>query len=158
MNNRVNVSLGKPIKECVLIPVHHEATPRCIYAPFMVNGECFRVTCVSFGTPHGAVFVDNIDDIDISSIGYALGNHVLFPKGASIVFIEIVDHKNIRSSLWQYGEGEIPFTNEAVAVAATVSIMLQKLSGNKVKVEMGGNTFYVEQNPNNAEVMLSYNK
>ena len=135
------VTFGNPITVPVLVPVKHASTPTCINDPFMVNGECFRVTAMSFGTPHGAVFVDDLDSVDVSTIGAALGTHVLFPEGASIVFIQVLDKESIKVRLWQQNIGEYPFTPEAACVAGTAAMMCQKILYNKANITMGGETF-----------------
>ena len=135
------ISMGAPITVPVLIPVQHASTPTCINDPFMVDGECYKVTAMSFGTPHGAVFVENLDSVDVPSLGAALGTHVLFPKGASIVFVQVLDKESVRARLWQLGEGEIPFTPESACVAGTAAMMCQKVLYNTADVTMGGNTY-----------------
>ncbi len=150
------ISLGKPITAPALVPVEHKATPFCICDPFMVNGICHKVTAISFGTPHGAVLVDDVDGVDVPSLGAALGTHTLFPSGASIVFFQMTDKENLKARLWERGGGENDFTPEAAGVAGTVSMMLQKAVGNKVNVHMGGNTCAVEWNRGGGEVCLTY--
>lgn len=142
--NSATISLGKPITAPVLVPVEHKSTPSCINDPFMVNGTCYKVTAISFETPHGAVIVDDVDNVDVSSIGSALGTHTLFPKGASIVFIQVIDRESIKARLWQKGIGEIEFSCEGACVAVTVSMMLQKVIKQRANVLMGGNTVQVE--------------
>ena len=140
----VAVALGKPITIPVLVPVLHASTPTCINDPFMVDGECYKVTALSFGTPHGAVFVDDLDNFDVAALGPALGTHVLFPKGASIVFMELLDRENIKARIWQRGEGEVPFTAEAAGAAATAAMMCQKVLFSEANVIMGECTFRVK--------------
>ena len=135
--NNITVSLGKPVTIPVLVPVEHKSTPTCINDPFMVNGECYRVTAMSFGTPHGAVFVDDVDKIDVPTLGFALGTHALFPKGASIVFIQVIDKENLKARLWQRGKGEASFTPEAACVAGTAARMLQKTFKDEIDVSIG---------------------
>ena len=135
------VSLGKPITVPVLVPVQHASTPTCINDPFMVNGECHRVTAMAFETPHGAVFVDDLDSVDVQKLGYDLGTHVLFPQGASIVFVQVLDKGSLKARLWQRGEGEISFTPEAACVAGTAAMMCQKVLYNTADVTMGDETF-----------------
>ena len=142
LDNYVYSSMGKPIKAPCLIPVEHKSTPNCINEPFMVNGEPYKVTCLSFGTPHGVVFFDDVDNTNISAIGGALEKHPLFPKGASIVFVQIVDKTQIKTRLWERGKGETPYTPEAVCVAMTAAKMLEKVNEN-VDVFMGENKFNV---------------
>ncbi len=137
-NTNIKTSFGRPVTAPCLIPVHHASTPTCINDPFMVDGKEYRVTALSFGTPHGAVFVSDVDKVDVSSLGASLGTHVLFPKGADIVFIEIFDSDSIRVRLWQRDKGESSFSEEAVCVAATASMMLHKIHSHRVKVVMAG--------------------
>lgn len=154
-NINVTISLGKPITAPVLIPVEHKSTPTCIADPFMINGECYKVTALSFGTPHGAVFVDDVDKVDVATLGSALGNHVLFPQGASIVFIQILDGENLKVRLWQRNEGEIPFSSEAACAAGTAAMMLQKVLKSEVSIHMADNTFYVNWDRGANEVSLT---
>ncbi len=143
-SNSITVSFGKPVTASCLIPVLHDSTPNCISDPFMVNGKEYRVTALSFRTPHGVVIVNDAESIDVWSLGSSLGTHVLFPRGANIVFVQVIDSKTIKARLWQRGEGETAFTLEAVCVAMVTSRMLQKIMVHKANVLMGGNTFEVE--------------
>jgi diaminopimelate epimerase len=123
----------------------------------MVDGKRWNVTAMSFGTPHGAVFVDNVDDVDVPLLGSALGKHDLFPKGASIVFIQAIDSENFKARLWQRNRGETPYTVEAAAVAGTAAMMLQKALGYTVNVIMNGSAFNVSwDRSGGGSVILSY--
>ncbi len=157
MNAAMNrtVSFGKPVTTPCLIPVEHKATPKCIGAPFMVNGDCYQVTALSFGTPHGAVIVNDVDKLDVPGIGASLGTHRLFPAGANIVFLQVLDGETIKARLWQREEGEAAYTSEAVCVAGTAAMMLQKILTSKVNVSMNGNSFQVEWDRGEGEVSLS---
>ena len=154
-SNTVTVSLGKPVTAPVLVPVEHKSTPTCINDPFMVDGQCYKVTAMSFGNPHGAVLVDDVDCTDVAEIGSKLGSHVLFPKGASILFIQMLDKENLKARLWQRGKGETDFTPEAACVAGTAAMMLQKVLGHKANVLMGGNTYQVQWDRAGANVSLT---
>lgn len=154
-NKMATISLGKPVTSPVLVPVKHMHTPACINNPFMVDGECFKVTAMSFGKPHGAVIVKDINSVDVEGIGSKLGTHVLFPKGAFIVFIQILDKENIAVRLWSPEEGEITFTPEAACVAGTAVMMLQKVLGYNVNVIMGENTFDVQWDRGKGNVSLT---
>ncbi len=143
-SNTTTVSFSEPVTAPVLVPVEHNATPVCINDTFIVDGTPYGVTAMSFGSPHGAVLVDDVDSLDVSSVGSALGNHVLFPKGASIVFIQILDERTLKARLWQRGEGESEFSSEGACVAGTAAMMLQKTLTRRVNVVMGGQVSKVE--------------
>lgn len=149
------ISLGKPITAPALITVAHSSTPNCIDEPFMMDRKPYKFTCVSFGTPHCAVFVDNVDDVDVPALGAKLGTHALFPKGASIVFIQMLDKDSLKARLWQRGKGEATFTPEAACVAGTAAMMLQRVSGYKANVSMDDNTFQVRWDRGGGDVSLT---
>ncbi|HHV59330.1 MAG TPA: hypothetical protein GXX49_03370 [Clostridiaceae bacterium] len=149
------VNLGKPILIPCLIPVKHKSTPNCINVPFIVNSKCYKVTAISFGSPHGAVFVDDVDSVDVQKAGPALGTHSLFPKGANIVFIQVLTREAIKARLWHLEKGESDFTAEAVCVSGVTAIMLHKILTDKAKVYMGENVFQVEPDRRTNEVYLT---
>ena len=142
--NNATISLGKPITTPALVPVINEPPPtRCINKPFMIGGESYGVTAISFGNPHGAVFVEDIEGVDVPSLGTELGTHALFPRGANIVFVQKLGKGNFAARLWQMGEGEKAFTAEAACVAGTAAIMTQKVLDDKANIIMDGDTYHV---------------
>lgn len=157
MKSTINrtVSLGKPVMIPYLVPVEHKSTPNCINDPFMINGECYKVTAISFGSPHGVVFVDGIDAIDVRKTGSALGTHRLFPKGASIVFIQQLDKESCKARLWHREKGETGFTAEAVCAAGVTAMRLHKILKDKANVYMADNLFLVEWNRGTNDVYLT---
>ncbi len=148
MTSAINrtVYFGNPVTVPCLIPVKHQSTPSCISVPFTVNGTCYKVTALSFGSAHGAVVVDDLDAVDVGTLGSCLGTHPLFPKGASIVFIQMLDGETLKARLWQKNEGEADFTAEAICVAGTAAMMLQKTPNSRAKVVAGDHSFQVEWN------------
>jgi diaminopimelate epimerase len=144
MGRMKTISLGKPVTAPCLVPVLHASTPTCINQPFMVDGEVYRVTALSFGTPHGVVLVDDVAAVDVPKIGSALDTHALFPKGASIVFAQVIDGETIKARLWQNDGGEAVFTHEAACAAVAAAMMLQRLTKYKITVIMGEYTFVSE--------------
>ncbi len=141
--NAQTVHYQDPVMEPVLIPVMHSATPLCINDPFMVNGTPYGVTAMRLDAPYGAVVVDDVASVDIERLGPALGNHQLFPEGANIVFIQVLDGQTLTARLWQLGKGEA-ILPEAVCVAGIAAMILQKTLRRKVRVFMGGGVSIVD--------------
>lgn len=145
-DNAITLLMGQPVTAPCLIPVLHSSTPSCINNPFMVSGDCYNLTAMSFGSPHGAVFVDDLDALDIDTVGAALSSHVLFPKGANIVFVQAqdADARSLNAKLWHREDGNATYTAEAVSVAGTAALMLQKVLGTSASISMGGENFLVK--------------
>jgi len=148
------VIFSKPVIAPFLIPVTHDSTPNCINSPFMVDGKCYGVTALSFGSPYGVVVVDNLDDTDVSALGAALGTHRLFPKGANIVFMQMLGRENLKAQAWPMaGEKVMPF--EAACAAGTAAMMLRKVLSGTVTVRMGENSFQVAWDKGEGDVRLT---
>ncbi len=155
LKNEHLVSMGKPITAPVLIPVEHKSSPSVINEPFMIGSETYNVTCVSFGSPHGVVVVKELENTDVEGIGMKLGSHALFPDGANIVFIQIIDREHIKARVWQQDGGkEVPNTKEAVSVAMIAAFMLGYVKS-QVKVSMGGQDFQISWNSSDENVYLT---
>jgi len=146
---------NKPITTPFLIPVIHASTPNCVDNPFMVDGKSYGVTALSLGSPHGVVMVDNLDDIDVSKLGLSLGTHPLFPKGANIVFVQIMDKEALKARLWPQDGSETAYTFEAACAAGTAAMMLRKVSSGKIQVCMGAHSFQVEWDKGEGDVRLT---
>ena len=149
---QTTISLGKPIMAPALVPVLHQSTPECIDSPFVINGECYGVTAMSFGAPYGAVVVDDINHASVKAIGHALSTHPLFPEGANIVFIQMLDESNLEACCFEKNTGEAVSSPEAAGVAATTAMILQKTLEHEVNVSIGKKMFQVEWDRCDGEV------
>ncbi len=138
------IPVGRPVTAPVLIPVIHCATPRCVDDIFMVGGRQLRVTCMSFGNPLGVVFVKNLERVDVPRLGTMLGDHALFPEGASIVFAETYGRERVYARFWQHWEGERDFSAEGACAAVTAAIMTQRITAREADVSMGGREYHVK--------------
>lgn len=70
----VRVNMGAPILTASEVPVLSD-NEQVVDEEITVNGQTYRMTCVSMGNPHAVVFVDDIDDMkkfEIEKIGYIL--------------------------------------------------------------------------------------
>ncbi|MBO7387159.1 MAG: diaminopimelate epimerase, partial [Lachnospiraceae bacterium] len=89
------VNMGEPILKPAQIPVNtsmlENPTEPVIMKTLTVGCGVYKITCVSMGNPHGIIYVDDVDNIEIDRIGPLLENHPFFPKRANIEFVQNVD-------------------------------------------------------------------
>ena len=77
----VKVNMGTPELVPERIPVVCEAARESIIdEPVFVQGQEYKMTCVSMGNPHAVIFMDNVTDLKIEKIGPYFENHERFPK------------------------------------------------------------------------------
>ena len=86
------VDMGEPVLEPEKVPVNQDLIPadteKVVMFPVSVDGKEYKITAVSMGNPHGIVYVDDVDSLDIGSIGPKLENHPFFPNRANIEFVQ----------------------------------------------------------------------
>lgn len=102
----------------------------------IVSDETFLISCVNVGNPVACTFVDNFD-LDWLDIGRKLEVHDTFPERANIVFVKIIDRKNIELRIWERGAGETSSSGTCSSGAAILSAVTGK-TGRKVSVHTKG--------------------
>ena len=130
-----------------------------IDSPLYIMGREWMVTCVSMGNPHAVIFLDdNIDALDLDSIGPCFANHPLFSKGVNVEFLNANGKKSFKMRVCERGSGE----TYACGTGACASVVAGVLNGyieNSVDVKLLGGLVNVvwngtPSNPN-GDVFLS---
>ena len=100
-------------------------------------GPLKEAVCTSIGNPHATFFVDDVDTIDLETLGPALEHHPLFPERANIGIAEIGDRHSIRLRVWERGAG-ITRACGTGACAALVAAHRRGLTERRATVELDG--------------------
>ena len=156
----VRVNMGAPVFEPKLVPTTLEATRQIapngasdvdektvvsvvLDAPLEVDGNTYRVSCVSMGNPHVITYVDDEKAVDIEKIGPSFEHHNVFPERTNTEFIRVADRKNIYMRVWERGTGETLACGTG-ACASAVATMLNGLCDRKVTVHLLGGDLFIE--------------
>lgn len=117
----VRVCMGEPEFKAEKIPVITEGES-FINQPMEVGGMQWSVTAVSVGNPHAVVFVDNVDWLDLPTIGPLFENCPLFPERINTEFVQVIDRTTLKMRVWERGSGETLAcgTGSTAALAAAV--------------------------------------
>lgn len=132
----VRVNMGQPVLESVNIPVISEHE-KVIDEEIIVNGNRYRMTCVSMGNPHAVVFMDEVSDLDIEAIGPYFEHHERFPRRTNTEFIKVLDRTTLEMRVWERGSGETMACGTG-ACAAAVAAMLNGYTETEVTVKLLG--------------------
>jgi diaminopimelate epimerase len=130
----VKVNMGAPILDRLAIPMKG-AAGKVIDEPFLVAGEEYRITSLLMGVPHTIVFVDDIANTDIVTIGRQIEKNPVFPEGTNVNFVEVVNNKEIRVRTWERGAGSTLACGTGSCAAAVASCLNGK-TGKKVTVHL----------------------
>lgn len=101
----VTVDMGEPILDLPSIPVTGSGE-RFVERQIMVLGRPWPVTCLSMGNPHAVLFVEDLDRIDVRSMGLAVERHSIFPHRTNTEFVQVLGPAALRMRVWERGSGE----------------------------------------------------
>ncbi len=137
----VKVDMGAPNWQRSSLPMVGEGT--CIDQDLKVDGETFKVTCLSMGNPHCVLFVDCIDCFPVEEIGPKIENHNAFPKRTNVGFSEVLNQNEMNLRVWERGCGETLACGTGTCAAVAAANKLGRV-GNDVKVHVLGGDLQVE--------------
>lgn len=132
----VKVDMGQPILQPEKIPVIAKKDP-VIAEEIEVNGEKYRMTCVSMGNPHAVIFIDDVKGLDIEKIGLCFEHHACFPNRVNTEFVKVLDSKTAEMRVWERGSGETLACGTG-ACAVAVACILNGLTEEEVTVKLLG--------------------
>jgi diaminopimelate epimerase len=137
----VMVDMGVPVLERSQIPMIGEGT--CINKELQVNGETYKVTCLSVGNPHCIVFVDDVDNFPVQRVGAKIENHKIFPKRTNVEFAQVLSENEVKVRVWERGCGETLACGTGACATVVAGNLIKKLGG-KVRVHLLGGDLEVE--------------
>ncbi len=99
--------------------------------------------CVNVGNPHVIFFVDDLDAIDLASLGPQIENDPLFPERVNVNVAQIIGANHIRLRVWERGAGLTRACGTG-ACATAVSAAKRGLTDRKSRVALPGGELTIE--------------
>lgn len=143
----VTVDMGVPVLDPVSIPVDAPGT-NMIERGVVTSQGVMTVTAVSMGNPHGVLFVNDVDKIDINILGPELENHHMWPDRANIEFVEVKSPTHLRMRVWERGSGETRACGTGACAVVEAAMLTGRCDadGNKpVTVELPGGELQISK-------------
>jgi diaminopimelate epimerase len=151
--SRVTVDMDEPILEGSRIPVATIAN-KVVDHPLTVNGASYRVTCMSMGNPHCVVFVDDVEPLDLASIGPQFEHHPFFPQRVNTEFIRVLNPKELIMRVWERGSGETAACGTGACAAAAAAVLNHK-SDRQVTIHLRGGDLEIEWREQNNRIYMT---
>jgi diaminopimelate epimerase len=137
---RVMVDMGPPVLAPGKIPTRlgdPGGTGPVLDVPLSVDGRTLRVSSVSMGNPHCVVYVENVDDAPVETLGPRIETHDAFPNRVNVEFVQLVDRGHVRQRTWERGTGETLACGSG-ACATVVASILRGSVDSRVRVALRG--------------------
>ena len=96
----------------------------------------------AIGNPHAVIFVDDVDEAPVDTVGPEVENDAMFPNRTNVEFVQLLDDGSIKARIWERGVGETP----ASGTGATASAYVAHTVGGfaiPIAVELPGGTLIV---------------
>jgi diaminopimelate epimerase len=147
------VGMGEPILNAEDVPVVAPGHETVLDYPLRVDGQDFRISCVSMGNPHAVAFLDRpVADVRLHEIGPVVENHPMFPEQVNFEIAQVVDDGRIEARVWERGSG-LTMACGTGACAVAVVARIQSRTGDRVAVALPGGDLTITW-PGSGEVVM----
>ena len=126
----VEVDMGKPVLKSSDIPVLSDSET-FINQPVTVGSNDYFATCVSMGNPHAVIFMNDIESLDLISIGPKFEHHPMFPDRINTEFVEVLSKDKIKMRVWERGSGETLACGTGACASVVASVLNGKCEKNR---------------------------
>lgn len=146
----IKVNMGNPIFDKASIPF--SSNENNIDYKIEIDGISYRASTILMGVPHTIIYVSNIDDSEVITVGRKIEKLPIFPLGTNVNFVKIIDRYKIELRTWERGAGMTLAcgTGTCASVVAahmnnlTENIVEAFLSCGKLKIEYNGENVFME--------------
>lgn len=135
------VDMGSPVLERSSLPMLGRG--KCIDEDLEIDGERFKVTCLSVGNPHCVIFVEDIRNFSMHQIGPKIEGHKLFPKRVNVEFVKVLNKGELSVRVWERGVGETLACGTGACASVVAGNLLKKVD-NKATVHLLGGDLEIE--------------
>ncbi|HEY0419181.1 MAG TPA: diaminopimelate epimerase [Acetobacteraceae bacterium] len=139
-DGRVTVDMGPARLDWREIPL--AAPADTLHLP-LSEGPVSDPAAVSMGNPHATFFVEDMDALDVESIGPRLEHAPIFPERANIGFVQVLAPDRFRLRVWERSAG-LTLACGSGACAAMVNAARRGLTGRRANVIVDGGTLEME--------------
>jgi len=154
-DGRVTVDMGRPILIPEKIPTTLGTNTPLLDVPLRVEGETFKLSCVSMGNPHAVIFVDtDLDAFPVERFGPLIENHNAFPHRVNVEFVQCLDRTHLRQRTWERGTGESLACGSG-ACAVTVAAILRGVAERELRIALRGGTLEMNWLSDDASVFMT---
>lgn len=135
----IRVNMGSPIVEF-------------INRIFRIDGNSYKITSVNMGNPHAILFLDNIENINVRTIGSSIRNlKKLFKNGTNVHFVQKIGKNRFKIRSYERGvEDETLACGTGICAAGVAAVLNRLANGEKpIKFHARGGDLTIELETDN---------
>lgn len=133
---KILVDMGIPSLKSKDVPVLSEKES-FINENINLEDSSFTLSSMLMGVPHTIIFVKELKEVDIFSVGPKIEKYEIYPRKTNVNFVEIVNEEFIKVDTWERGAGKTLACGTGVCASVFVANLLNYV-GEKVEVSVPG--------------------
>ena len=133
-----SVNMGSPLTEWHEIPLSKKVNTIALD----LDGS---PTATSMGNPHCTFFVDDINFMNIETLGSKIQRCGLFPQGTNVQMAKIIDRNTVKAKIWERGSG-VTLSSGSSSCAIVAAGVRRGLLDKMVDIESDGGKLNVNWN------------
>ena len=133
----VTVELNPPNFDSASVPFLSDAHGPSHLIECKALNRTVETTVLSMGNPHAVILVDDVNSIDLESLGTELQNHSMFPESVNVEILDCVDKSKAQLRIYERGVGETHACGSGACAAMVAGRLAGRLSA-QVSIQMPG--------------------
>ncbi len=135
--SNIRANIGKPRLDTKVIPVLTDKK-EFVEQSVEILDKKFNITAVSWGNPHTAMFVNDLN-FDVHKYGRAIEYKTdLFPNKTNVTFAQLVSRDYIKIREWERGTGETIGCGTGCATAVVAGVLTGRCDRTVTVEQIGG--------------------
>ncbi len=140
-NGLVRVNMGVPVLEPAAIPF--QAATEALSYTITAGDQAITLSAVSMGNPHAVLFVDDVVNAPVATLGPLLEHHPDFPRRVNVGFAQVLGREEIQLRVWERGCGETLACGTGACAAVVAARLLDRVEA-RTKVSLPGGHLWIE--------------
>ena len=119
-----------------------------------IDGGDITVIPVSVGNPHAVIFVNDMENAPLTTVGPKVEKHTFFPDGVNVEFVQVISKNELRMRVWERGSAVTLAcgTGACASVAASIASGFFRYNQD-VTVILDGGILVIKVLPDNTVIM-----
>ena len=119
-----------------------------------IDGQTVSYVPVSVGNPHAVVFVDDIEQAPLTTLGPKMEKHPAFPGGVNVEFVQVTGTNALRMRVWERGSGVTMACGTVACASASAAAAAGRCDyGAPITVALDGGDLTIQVTGDNAVTM-----
>jgi diaminopimelate epimerase len=145
--SQVTIDMGKPGLTKSSLPMLDvgDGEELATNVELEIDGKQVSFVGVSIGNPHAVIFVDDVTQAPVETLGPKIEKHQYFPEWTNVEFIKVITEQEIDFRVWERGSGVTHACGTGACAAVVAAVLKDKVKKDTiVTVHLLGGDLQIE--------------